>query len=87
MNMAELARVAQTKGDEHRWLRLEQLEERTKEREVIAEEARLRRQALAAALPRFSGGTRGYSPRHAPVRGIGAVNAPIFGAGALQDAS
>jgi len=87
MNMAELARVAQTKGDEHRWLRLEQLEERTKEREVIAEEARLRRQARAAALPRFSGGTRGYSPRDAPVRGIGAVNAPIFGAGALQDAS
>jgi len=31
MTMAELARVAQTKGDEHRWLRLEQLEERTKE--------------------------------------------------------
>jgi len=43
MTMAELARVAQTKGDEHRCLRLEQLSERTKEREVLAEEARLRR--------------------------------------------
>jgi len=32
MTMAELARVAQTKGDEHRWLPLEQLEERTQVR-------------------------------------------------------
>ena len=32
MTMAELARGAQTKGDEHRWLRLEQLKEPTKER-------------------------------------------------------
>jgi len=32
MTMAELARVAQTKRDEHRWLRLETLQERTQER-------------------------------------------------------
>jgi len=57
MTMAELARVAQTKGDEHRWIRLEQLKERTTEREALVEEARLRRQARAAALPRVTGGT------------------------------
>jgi len=79
MNMAELARVAQTKGDEHRWLRLEQHKQRTKEREALAEEARLRRQARAAALPRVTGGTRGYQPRDAPVRTVGAVGAPTSG--------
>jgi len=71
MTMAELARVARTKGDEHRWLRLEQHKERTKEREALAEETRLRRQTRAAALPRVTGGTRGYQPRDAdemPVR-------------------
>jgi len=31
MTIAELARVAQNKGDKHRWLRFEQLKERTKE--------------------------------------------------------
>jgi len=59
MNMAELARVAQTKGDELRWLRLELLKDRTKELEGLAEEARLRRKARAATLPRVSGGPRG----------------------------
>ena len=73
MTVAELARVSQPQGDEHRWLRLEQLKERTKEREVPAEEARLRRQARAAALPRVTGGTRGDPPRHAQVRVVGAV--------------
>jgi len=80
MTMAELARVALTNGEEHRWLRLEQLKERTKEREVLAEEARLRRQARAAALPRVTGGTRGYQPRDAPFRAVGAVGAPTPGA-------
>jgi len=80
MTMAELARVAQTKGDEYRWLRLEQLKERTKEREVLAEETRLRRQARAAALPRVTGGARGCPPREAPVRVVGAVDAPTLGA-------
>jgi len=87
MNMAEVARVAQTKGDEHRWLRLEQLKERTKEREVLAEEARLRRQARAAALPRASGGPRGYPPRDFPVRVVGAVDAPTPGSGARHEAA
>jgi len=79
MTMAELARVAHTKGDEHRWLRLEQHKERTKEREALAVEARLRRQARAAALPRVTEGTRGYQPRDAPVRTVGAVGAPTPG--------
>jgi len=87
MTMAELARVAQTKGDEHRWLRLEQLKERKKERKVLAEEARLRRQARAAALPRVSGGVRGYPPRDAPVRVVGAVDAPTPGGGARREAA
>jgi len=51
MTMAEFARVARTKGDEHRWLGLSQLKERTKEREVLAEETRLRWQARVAASP------------------------------------
>ena len=79
MTMAELARVAQTMGDEHHWLRLEQHKERTKEREALAEEARLRRQARAAALLRVTGRTRGYQPRVAPVRTVGAVGAPTPG--------
>ena len=87
MTMAELARVAQTKGDEHLWLKLEQLKERTKEREVLAEEARLRRHARAAALPRPSGGALGYSPRDAPVRVVGAVDAPTPGGGARREAA
>jgi len=87
MTMAEVARVAQTKGDEHRWLRLQQLKERTKEREVLAEEARLRRHARAAALPRVSGGARGYPSRDAPVRVVGAVDAPTPGGGARREAA
>jgi len=43
MTMADLARVAKTKGDLHRWLRLEQHKERAMEREALAEKARLRR--------------------------------------------
>jgi len=87
MTMVEVARVAQTKGDEHRWLRLEQLKERTHDGEVFAEEARLRRQARAAALPRLSGGARGYPPRDAPVRVVGAVDAPTPGGGARREAA
>jgi len=79
MTMAELARVAQTKGDEHRWLRLEQHEERTEELEALAEAARLRRQARAAALPSRIRRTRGYEPRDTLVRTVGAVGAPTPG--------
>jgi len=79
MTMAELARVAQTRGDEHRWLQLEQLKKRTKEREALAEKARLRRQARVAALPRVTGRTRSYQQRDAPVRVVGAVGAPTPG--------
>jgi len=87
MTMAEVARVAQAKGDEHRWLRPEQLKERTKEREVLAEEARLRWHARAAALPRISGGARGYPPRDAPVQVVGAVDAPTPGGGERREAA
>jgi len=87
MTLAGLARVARTKGDEHRWLGLAQLQERTKEREVLAEEAGLGRKDLAAAFPRLSGGARGYPPRDAPVRVVGAVDASNLGAGARHDAS
>jgi len=47
---------------------------------VLAEKARLRRQARAAALPRVTGGTRGYPPRDTPVRVVGDVDAPTAGA-------
>jgi len=75
MTMAELARVAQTKGDEYRWLRLEQLKKRTKEQEALSEDARLRRQARAAALPRVTGEKQGDQQRDAPVRAVRAVRA------------
>jgi len=87
MTMAELARVAQTKGNQHRWLRFEKLKERTEEREVFAEEARLPRKARAAALPRASGGPRGYPRRDVPVRVVGAVDAPTPGGGARNEAA
>jgi len=54
---------------------------------VLAEKARLRRQARAAALPRLSGGARGYSPRDAPIRVVGAVDAPTPGGGARREAA
>jgi len=79
MTMAELARVAQTKGDEHRWLRLEQHKERTKEPEALAKKARLRQRARAAALPRITGGPRVNQPRDEPVRTVGSVGAPFPG--------
>jgi len=55
MTMAELADVAQAKTDEHSWVQFQQLKGRTKERTVLAEEARLQRQARAAAIPRVTG--------------------------------
>ena len=87
MTVAELARVAQTRGDEHRWLRLEQLKERTKERDVLAEEARLPLQARAATFPRVSGGPRGYPPRGVPIHFAGALDAPTQGGGVRHDAA
>ena len=79
MNMAKLARVAHSEGDEHRWLQLEQLEERTKERYALTEEAWLRRKARAAALPQVTRVKRGYQPRDAPVWAVGSVSAPTPG--------
>ena len=54
---------------------------------MLAEETRLRRQARAAALPRISGGARGYPPRNAPVRVVGAVDAPTPSGGARREAA
>jgi len=87
MTMAEFARVVQTKGDEHRWLRLKQRKERTKEREALTEEAQLRWQARVAASPRLSGGARANPPRDAPAGVFGAVDASTSGAGARHDES
>jgi len=87
MTMADFARVAQTKGDEHRWLRFELLKERTTERNVLAKEAGLRRKARAAAPPRVSGGPRSYPPRDVPVRVVGAVDALTPGGGARHEAA
>ena len=57
MDMTKLALEAQTQDDRHPWLRLEQHKERTKERETLADEAWLRREARAAALREVTGGT------------------------------
>jgi len=87
MTMAELVRVSETNSDEHRWLRLVPRTERTKEREVLADETRIWRQARLESSLRVSGGARGYPPRDAPVRVFEAVDAPTQGAGARHDAA
>ena len=74
MTLAELARVSEIKGDKHRWIRHEQHKEKTKEREALAKDNRLRRQARLATALRVSGEARAYPPREAPVRVVGAVN-------------
>lgn len=51
MTLAELARVAQTKGEEYRWIVSDQRKEREKETKS-AEATRLRRAARAAQYPR-----------------------------------
>jgi len=55
--------------------------EKTKEREALAKENRLWRQALLAADPRVSGEARAYTPREAPVRVVGAVDDKTYGGG------
>jgi len=82
--LAELARVAQTKGDEHRWLRREMRGERTKEREALAAETCLRRKARLAASPRVSAGARAYQSRDAPVKVVGPVDATVRVVGAVN---
>jgi len=47
---------------------------------VLEKEALLRRKARVAAPPKVTGGTWGHLPRCAPVRVVGAVDAPIPGA-------
>ena len=52
MTLAELARIAQTKGDEYRWIMLEQRKEREKEAKKAAEATRPRRLPRALPYPR-----------------------------------
>ena len=47
---------------------------------MLVENAQLRWQARAAALPRVAEGTRRYPPRDTPGRAVGAVDAPTPGA-------
>lgn len=42
MTLADLTRLAQTEGDEYRWLTHEQRKEREEEAKKVAEETRLR---------------------------------------------
>lgn len=52
MSLAELSRIAQTKGDEYRWLVKEQRKEREAEADKAAEATRLRRLTRLAQPPR-----------------------------------
>jgi len=54
MTLAELSRIAQTRGDEYRWIQAAHKKERAEEAATRAEETRLRRQAKAQATPRYS---------------------------------
>jgi len=60
MTLAELARLAQTKGDKFRWLRAEQQKERAEEARKASEASRLRRQARQTLVPRTPPRTRAY---------------------------
>jgi len=53
MTLAELSRIAQTRGDEYRWMKAAQQKERAEEAAKLAEETRLRRQARALVTPRY----------------------------------
>ena len=53
MTLAELSRIAQTRGDEYRWMQAAQQKERAEEAAKLAEATRLRRQARALVSPRY----------------------------------
>jgi len=53
MTSAKWCRIAQTRGDEYRWMQAEQQKERAEEAAKLAEAARLRRQARALVSPQF----------------------------------
>jgi len=53
MTLAELSRIAQTRGDEYRWMKAAQQKERAEEAAKLAEATRLRRQARALVTPRY----------------------------------
>jgi len=53
MTLAELSRIAQTRGDEYRWMQAAQQKERAEEAAKLAEATHLRRQAGALATPRY----------------------------------
>ena len=53
MTLAELSRIAQTRGDEYRWIQAAQQNERAEEAAKPAEATRLRRQARALVTPRY----------------------------------
>jgi len=64
MTLAELSRLAQTKGDEFRWLRAEQQKVRAEEARKTAEASRLRLQARQTLVPRTPPRTRAYYARY-----------------------
>jgi len=53
MTLAELSRIAQTRGDEYRWTQAAQQKERAEEAAKLAEEPRLRRKARALVTTRY----------------------------------
>ncbi|GAB0496028.1 hypothetical protein MMPV_007338 [Pyropia vietnamensis] len=67
LTLAELARIAQTKGDEYRWLREEQRKASALEYKRLAEASRAARPTRPAFVPRSIPRTRGVRPRDKPV--------------------
>jgi len=53
MTLAELSRIAQTRGDKYRWMKAAQQKERAEEAAELAEATRFRRQARALATPGY----------------------------------
>jgi len=85
MTLAELSRIAQTRGDEYRWIQAAQQKERAEEAAKRAEATRLRRQAKALSTPRYP--VRSRTTRTEPGEHSVATTTPPQGGGSGKASS
>jgi len=74
MTLADLSRIAQSRGDEYRWMQAAQQKERAEEAAELAEATGLRRQARALVTPRYP--VRPRTTRTEPVEQSVATTTP-----------
>ena len=85
MTLAELFRIAQTRGDEYRWIQAAHQKERAEEAAKRAESTRLRRQAKALSTPRYP--VRPRTTRTEPGEHSVAITLPPEGGGSGKSSS